>query len=336
MVSMESERTTGTRNSAAQFLLRAMASPMPRLSARFFAAYANSAGRAVSRPRASTMDSTGCERKASWARLATTSSASCAKTARISARSAAERCAPPVQTAILRSRVARPWRSASTSSGLRVSTGCRPQIFLAKHYCTGGARGSDGRHGLAVPFQQHGGGLRRGDLIRGLRGEMAVLARCNLSVEHYLAVGKDAHARGGGGGHGEIKCSGIHLGRVAGGRGRGLRRSERLRGNRGRLFGVAIRRVAPPGVDSCRHQRSNDGQRTERKGHGDPFGWCRDATLRRKLRFGGLITVRQVVFSEQVFFVKAQVLGDGAHEAAIENAARELVPIFIFQGFQKS
>src|SRR5260221_380214 len=48
MLSVESERTTGTRCSAAQFLLRTMASPMPRLSARFFAAYANSAGKAVS------------------------------------------------------------------------------------------------------------------------------------------------------------------------------------------------------------------------------------------------------------------------------------------------
>src|SRR5258707_10301083 len=215
MLSVESERTTGTRYSAAQFLLRAMVSPMPRLSARFFAAYANSAGRADSRPRASTMDSTGCERKASWARLATTSSASCAKTARISARSAAERCAPPVQTAILRSRVARPWRSASTSSGLRVSTGCRPQIFLAKHYCTGGARGSDGRHGLAVQFQQHRGIVRRGDLKRGLRGEMAGLGCWNLWVEPPLSGGKDAHPRGRGGGRGERKSKGNCLGPVA-------------------------------------------------------------------------------------------------------------------------
>src|SRR4029077_14369566 len=28
--------------------------------------------------------------------------------------------------------------------------------------------------------------------------------------------------------------------------------------------------------------------------------------------------------------------GDGAHETTIENAARELVPVFVFQGFQKS
>src|SRR5260370_701939 len=235
MLSVDSERTTGTRYSAAQFLLRAMAWPMPRLSARFFAAYANRAGRAAARPRGSKMDSTGCERKASWARLATTSSASCAKTARISARSAAERCAPPVQTAILRSRVARPWRSASTSSGLRVSTGCRPQVFLAKHYCTGGAWGTDGRDHLALHFQHH-----------------------------------------------------------------------------------------------------RAGERTEGEVSGDAPGGCRGATLRGKLRVGGLLTVRQVVLSKQVVFVKAQVLGDGAHEAAIENAARELVPVFISQGLQKS
>src|SRR6266446_3027341 len=99
---------------------------------------------------------------------------------------------------------------------------------------------------------------------------------------------------------------------------------------------MVIRRVVPPGVDSYRHKCSNDRHRSEGEGYGDPPGWCRDATLRRKLRFGGLFTMRQVVFSEQVFLVKAQVLGDGAHEAAIENAARELVPVFIFQGLQKS
>jgi exonuclease III len=60
-------------------------------------------------------------------------SVSRARIARISARSAAGKCAPVEHTAILRSRVARPRRKSSTISGLRVSTGCLPQILLAKH-----------------------------------------------------------------------------------------------------------------------------------------------------------------------------------------------------------
>src|SRR6266849_9161895 len=182
MLSVESERTTGTRYSAAQFLLRAMASPMPRLSARFFAAYANSAGRAVSRARASTTDSIGCERNASWARLATTSSASCANTARISARSAAARCAPPVQTAILRSRVARPLRNASIRSGLRVSTGVSASNLLGKHYCTGGAKRTDEPHRVAVQFQQHWAGVGRGCVYVLHRRVMQDLGRAEFGL----------------------------------------------------------------------------------------------------------------------------------------------------------
>src|SRR6266481_422597 len=189
MLSVESERTRGTKYSAPQFLLRTMASPTPRLSARFFAAYPNKAGRAVSRAMASMIDSVGCESKASCARLATTSSVSSASTASISARSAADTCAPPLQTAILRSRVARPWRRASMSSGLRVSTGCRPQILLAKHYCTGAAGRANGRHGLAVQFQQHRAGIAGSYLEGGLCREMAALSRRNFGIKHQLAVG---------------------------------------------------------------------------------------------------------------------------------------------------
>ncbi len=56
--------------------------------------------------------------------------------------------------------------------------------------------------------------------------------------------------------------------------------------------------------------------------------------MRQRLR--GLIAVCEIVFGEQLFFVEPQIAGDGAHEAAIRDAARELVPIFIFQSFQKS
>src|ERR1700740_428501 len=91
------------------------------------------------------------------------------------------------------------------SSGLRVSTGCRPQIFLAKHYCTGRARRTDGRYGLAVQFQQHRAGVRGSDLEGGLRGEMAVLAGLQFGVEDKVTVGEDANVGNGGTGDGKIK-----------------------------------------------------------------------------------------------------------------------------------
>src|SRR5712664_126606 len=95
------------------------------------------------------------------------------------------------------------------SSGLRVSTGCRPQVPLAKYYCTGRARRTDGQYGLAVQFQQHRAGVRGSDLEGGLGGEMAVLVRLQFGVEDKVAVGEDANARGGGGGDGKIKRSEI-------------------------------------------------------------------------------------------------------------------------------
>jgi hypothetical protein len=37
-----------------------------------------------------------------------------------------------------------------------------------------------------------------------------------------------------------------------------------------------------------------------------------------------------------MFFVEAQITGNGANKAAIENAAGKLLPVFIFQGLQKT
>ena len=164
MPRVERWRTAGTRCSAEQFLFCTKASQTPGLSAIFLAAYENKAGSACSRFKASTRDSTGSERIASFARSATISSVSPARTARISARSTGARCAPPVQTAIFRSRVARPWRRSSRISGLRDSTGLRPQIFPCKHHCTGGAGRTEWRHSPAVQFQQHRRGVPGGHL----------------------------------------------------------------------------------------------------------------------------------------------------------------------------
>src|SRR5258707_925412 len=105
----------------------------------------------------------GMERSASWARVATISSASCASTAMTSARSAALKWAAPEHTASLRSRVARLCFRSSTTSGLRDSTGYLPQIFRTEDYSTGGAGRAERRHHVPVQFQQHCGGVGRGD-----------------------------------------------------------------------------------------------------------------------------------------------------------------------------
>src|SRR5260370_23934226 len=145
---------------------------------------------------ASTKDSTGWERMASCAREATISSWSPARTARTSARSAGTRCAPPVQTAIFRSRVARPWRKSSRTSGLRVSTGRLPQILLAKHHCTGTTGRPGARQGLAVQFQQHGGEIPRGHHELLIRGKVASDIDGQLGAERGLGVREDGHASG--------------------------------------------------------------------------------------------------------------------------------------------
>src|SRR6266404_5074995 len=245
---VERWRTTGTRYSEGQFLFCTMATHTPGVSARFFAAKENKAGKACSRLMASTNDSMGCERIASCARSDTISSASPASTAKSSARSGGARCAPPAQTANLRSRVARPWRKSSISSGLSGSTGCLPQIFLAKHYCTGGAGRAKRRHRLPVQFQQHGRRVAGGHFKLPIGGEVARLAGRQLGIEQELAVGHDTYACGGRSGNGKIE-RGI---RRCGARG-GIILSPRLRwrrGNRG-LFRGAMRGVAAPAVPAC-------------------------------------------------------------------------------------
>src|SRR6266849_3072937 len=164
---------------------------------------------------ASTKDSTGCERIASCARSDTISSASPASTAKSSARSAGARCAPPAQTANLRSRGARPCRKSSISSGLSGSTGCLPQILLAEHHCTGGAVRAKRRHRLPVQFQQYGRRVARSHFKLLFGGEAARLAGGQLRIEQELAVRQDAYARGRRSGNRKIE--------------RGIRRCRRAR-----------------------------------------------------------------------------------------------------------
>jgi len=122
------------------------------------------------------------------------SSASPASTARISARSAEARCAPPVQTAIFRSRGARPRRRSSRTSVLRVSTGLWPQVLLTKHHCTGGAGRAEG--GMALPFNSSNTRRSPGGHLELLIGRKVTrLPGRQLGVEKKFAVREDADTR---------------------------------------------------------------------------------------------------------------------------------------------
>src|SRR5437899_3981771 len=244
---------------------------------------------------ASTKDSTGWERMASCAREATISSWSPARTARTSARSAGARCAPPVQTAIFRSRVARPWRKSSRTSGLRVSTGRLPQILLAKHHCTGSAGRPGARKGLAVQFQQHGGEIRRGYHELLIRGKVESHTCGKLGAEEELVVREDVHA----------SCD---------------------------LFGRVMGSKAAPGVPASIEESSQQEKNNEDGDSRKPVRRRRDALLRFSRRGRQFFGAGQVVLAEQGFFIEAHITRDGAHKAVAKDAAGELVPIFIFEG----
>src|SRR6267154_2375045 len=98
---------------------------------------------------------------------------------------------------------------------------------------------------------------------------------------------------------------------------------------------MAIRGVSSPAVHTGRHQCCDADQRSEHESHQNPFRCLRDAVFRRN-KFGRLVTAREIIFRQKLFLVEAQETSDGAYEAAIEDAARQLVPILILQSFQET
>src|SRR5580704_9517316 len=335
MPSAERCRAIGTKYSAEQFLFCTIASQTPGLSARCFPAYAKSAGIAFSRFRASTNVSVGCERMACCARSETISSASPASTARISARSGGERCAPPAQTAIFRSRAARPARRSSSISGLRGSTGCLPQVFLGQDYCTGGSGSSNGRHGSPVQFQQHRGRVADGHFKLLGSGKMMRFSGRNLGVECYFTVGKNTHARGCGSGNGEVQRESGRANRRIRRRSSsrcwcrcsssGLRRRGQKRGG-GSLSRGAPRGIPPTAINTARNESAKYSEQCQHSKYGKPDGRARKFVLVRLRSRHALVAARKVIFGKQIFFVEPQKTGDGPHKAAVENATGEFVP----------
>src|ERR1700676_1460602 len=279
------------------------------------------------------------------ARSETISSVSPASTARISARSAGARCAPPEQTAILRSRGARPARRSSRISGLRGSTGCLPQIFLAKHYCTGGSGSSNGRHGSPVQFQQHRGGIGRGHFKLLAGGKVPRFSGGKFCIKQQRAVRQDAHAGGRGSGNGKVEGNsagrsyGVGRWMSSSGRHRssssGLRLRWQERGGR-RLLRGTMRGNAPPAINSARDEPAKYGKQCKYSQNRNPYRRAGKLVLVRLRSGHARLAMCEVILGKQIFFVEAQKTRDGAHKSAVENAAGEFLPLFVFEGFKKA
>src|ERR1700675_888597 len=68
----------------------------------------------------------------------------------------------------------------------------------------------------------------------------------------------------------------------------------------------------------------------------NPPGRRGELVLVRSRCVGFLNAAGQIVFGEQILFVQAEVLCDGADESTGKAAARELLPLLIFDGFEES
>src|SRR5216684_2387766 len=174
---------------------------------------------------------------------------------------------------------------------------------------------------------------------------MTVLTGGQLGVQKKFVVREDAHTRGGGGGNGKVE----NCRRRGPGRGHrrsltrrsrrtgtGLRLRPHGQGSSGGFFCGAMRGVAAPaiatGVKNPGHQEKHDENGRNRK----PLRRRWNAVLSSGGSRGQMFRAGQVVFTEECFFIEAQIAHDGAHEAVAEDAPRQLGPIFIFQGFDKT
>ena len=97
----------------------------------------------------------------------------------------------------------------------------------------------------------------------------------------------------------------------------------------------AARVVMPPVVDAADDGTEKENEQTDEEEEGNPLGGGQ-AMFGLRGNGSNLGAVRQIVFAEKSLFIEAEVARDGANEATIEHAARELAPIFVFQGFQKA
>src|SRR5437588_9700533 len=146
---------------------------------------------------------------------------------------------------------------------------------------------------------------------------MQSFACVDLRVEKDFVIRNDPNMRGRRSRQGEFE------GQV-GGRSRGRRRL--LRGVRG----------AMPSVFSYGENGNKENQAAQKRPDRNPLGgrgnWIhRLAGCRREI-----LGASKVVFAQKRLFREAKVPRNTTHETVAKDAARELCPIFIFQGLQEA
>src|ERR1700675_4762712 len=101
-------------------------------------------------------------------------------------------------------------------------------------------------------------------------------------------------------------------------------------------MGGAIRGVALPGIGAATEKYEGQQNKCKERQRRNPLGMRGELILVGGWCVGFLDTAGEIVFGEQILFVQAEVLGDGADESAGEAAAWELLPFLVFDGFEES
>src|SRR5580700_10548002 len=97
-----------------------------------------------------------------------------------------------------------------------------------------------------------------------------------------------------------------------------------------------MRGKAPPTINSAGNEPAEYGEQREHGQNRNPNRRAGELVL-VGLRSGhARLAMSEVIFGEQVFFIEAQKTRDGAYKSAVENAAGEFVPLFVFEGFQEA
>jgi len=97
---------------------------------------------------------------------------------------------------------------------------------------------------------------------------------------------------------------------------------------------------SPPAIDSASNNCGCQEQNSHDQSHRNPerrWGNAIFEFLRVFLCL--LVRVRamcQVVLGKKRFFIEAEIVGNRANEAAVEDAAGKLVPLFVFERSQKT
>lgn len=180
---------------------------------------------------------------------------------------------------------------------------------------------------MAVHLQQHGGRIGSGDLESVNGEEVVVIAGVHVAVEYEIAVGLHAYVGRSAGGDGEVEGG---FGGRSGGR-VGSSGSGWGRGGLSPASAVVTPAVKAPGIESGEKNES-----AENEDDGNPAGHGRDAVFGVGESGGHMGVVGEVIFGEEGFFVEAEITRDGTDKTAVEDAAGESFPIFVFEGVEEA